>query len=183
MQARKKGDAFFVYAIPTLGPGMQQHKIPIQYQDYIKSLFNTKTTKMFLKRKMQTNYLNIGHMIVQLIWRKVHSPHLDPSIICYETNFQRFENTSTKILKRGSFDIQSLQLVLQSYLLRKKWIFKHVCWLPWTKSIHHQEPIPFALDFRIVGPTQSCQNVHQNWPMWSIQLGAHSRRWQMEDNA
>jgi len=41
MQATKKGDAFFVYAIPTLGPGMQQHKIPIQYQDY-KDVFEKK---------------------------------------------------------------------------------------------------------------------------------------------
>jgi hypothetical protein len=32
MQATKKGNAFFVYAIPTLDLGMQQHEIPIQYQ-------------------------------------------------------------------------------------------------------------------------------------------------------
>jgi hypothetical protein len=27
----------------------------------------------------------------------------------------------------------------------------HVCRLLWTKRTHHQEPIPFAFDFRIVG--------------------------------
>jgi hypothetical protein len=38
----------------------------------------------------------------------------------------------------------------------------HVCQLPWTKLTHHQQPIPFTLDLKIVGPTQSCQSVHQN---------------------
>ncbi len=31
MQASKKGDAFFVYAIPAPDPKTQQHNIPIQY--------------------------------------------------------------------------------------------------------------------------------------------------------
>jgi hypothetical protein len=34
MQATKKGDALFVYAILALDLGMQQYEIPIQYQDY-----------------------------------------------------------------------------------------------------------------------------------------------------
>jgi hypothetical protein len=34
IQVAKKGNAFFVYAIPTFDLGMQQHEIPIQYQDY-----------------------------------------------------------------------------------------------------------------------------------------------------
>ncbi len=55
----------------------------------------------------------------------------------------------------------------------------HVCRLSWTKSTHHQKSICFALDLRIVGPTQSCQNVHQYWLMWNLQLGAHSKRWWM----
>ncbi len=58
----------------------------------------------------------------------------------------------------------------------------HVCQLPWTKSIHHQEPVPFALNLKIVGPTQSCQNIHKDWPTWSTQLGALSRRWWMEND-
>jgi hypothetical protein len=43
-------------------------------------------------------------------------PHLDPFIICRKTNFQHFENTSTKISKKGSFNIPNLQLMFQSYL-------------------------------------------------------------------
>jgi hypothetical protein len=35
IQAIKKGYAFFMYASPTLDLGMQQHEIPIHYQDYI----------------------------------------------------------------------------------------------------------------------------------------------------
>jgi hypothetical protein len=31
IQATKKGDVFFVYAIPTLDPRTQQHEIPIIY--------------------------------------------------------------------------------------------------------------------------------------------------------
>jgi hypothetical protein len=36
--------------------------------------------------------------------------------------------------------------------------------------------------FKVVGVVQSCQGVHQDWSMWNIQLGAHSKRWWMEDN-
>jgi len=42
IQVTKKGDSFFVYVIPAPNPGMQQHEI----------LLSTKTTNMFLKRKM-----------------------------------------------------------------------------------------------------------------------------------
>jgi hypothetical protein len=86
----------------------------------IRCLFSTKTTKMFLKRKMQTHYLNIGHMIVWLIWRKEHNPHLDPFITCHKTNSWHFKNTSMKILKNGSFGTPNFQLVLQSCLLTKR---------------------------------------------------------------
>jgi hypothetical protein len=41
MQATKKGDAFFVYAIPTLDLRMQQHEMLIHYQDY-KDIFEKK---------------------------------------------------------------------------------------------------------------------------------------------
>ncbi len=107
----KKSYAFFVYAILASNPKAQQHEMLIQY---------LWTTKMFLKRKMKTHYLSIGHMIVQLIWRKEHSPHLDPSITCRKTNYRHFENTSMKIFKKGSFDTPSFQLMFQSYLLRKR---------------------------------------------------------------
>ncbi len=36
IQTLKKGDVFFVYAILALDPRMQQHEIPIQYQNYKK---------------------------------------------------------------------------------------------------------------------------------------------------
>ncbi len=41
MQASKKGDAFFVYAIPALDLKMQQHEILIHYQNY-KDIFEKK---------------------------------------------------------------------------------------------------------------------------------------------
>jgi hypothetical protein len=79
----------------------------------MKSLISTKITKIFSKRKMSTHYLNIGHMIVWLIWKKERSPRFDPFITFHKTNFQHFENTSIKILKRGSPDILNFQPVLQ----------------------------------------------------------------------
>jgi hypothetical protein len=42
IKTTKKGDAFFVYAIPALDYRMQQHDIPIQYQDY-KDIFEKKS--------------------------------------------------------------------------------------------------------------------------------------------
>jgi hypothetical protein len=41
------------------------------------------------------------------------------------------------------------------YPLDKKirWLFVNVCRLSWTKSIHHQESIPFTLDLKVVGTT------------------------------
>jgi hypothetical protein len=62
---------------------------------------------MCLERKMLTLYQNINHMIAWLTWKKVHNPHLEPSTICHKMNFQLFVNTSTIILKKGSFDIPS----------------------------------------------------------------------------
>jgi hypothetical protein len=64
-------------------------------------LLNTKTTKMFLKRKMQTHYLNISHMIVQLIWRKECNLRLDPSITCHNMNSRHFENNKQYGRKRS----------------------------------------------------------------------------------
>jgi hypothetical protein len=48
IQATKKGDAIFVYAILTLDPGTQQHEIPIQYQNY-KDVFEKKNANTLLE--------------------------------------------------------------------------------------------------------------------------------------
>jgi len=41
IQTTKKGDALFWYVVPTPNLGMQQHGIPIHYQDY-KNVFENK---------------------------------------------------------------------------------------------------------------------------------------------
>jgi hypothetical protein len=46
MHAVKKGDAFFIYALPAINIEPQQHEIP----------FQTKATRMCLKRRMLTPY-------------------------------------------------------------------------------------------------------------------------------
>jgi hypothetical protein len=53
MHVIKKGDAFFIYALLAKNAMPQQHEI----------LFNTKVTRMCLKRKMLKPYQNINHMI------------------------------------------------------------------------------------------------------------------------
>jgi hypothetical protein len=50
IQAAKKGNAFFVYAITILDLGMEQHEIPIQYQDY-KNIFEKKNVNTFLEHR------------------------------------------------------------------------------------------------------------------------------------
>jgi DNA-directed RNA polymerase subunit N (RpoN/RPB10) len=72
----KKGDAFLIYTLPITHVGRQQHDI----------LFNTNVTRMCLKRRMLTHYQKIDHMVAQLIWKKVCSPHLDPSTIYHKMN-------------------------------------------------------------------------------------------------
>jgi len=63
MHAAKKGDAFFIYALPTTMSG----------HNNMKSLLNTKTIMMCLKRRMLTFYQNINHMITQLIFFKTRN--------------------------------------------------------------------------------------------------------------
>ncbi len=48
IQTTKKGDAFFVYAIPSLDPRIQQHKMLIQYKDY-KNVFEKKNANTLPK--------------------------------------------------------------------------------------------------------------------------------------
>jgi hypothetical protein len=50
IQTIKKGDAFFVYAIPALNPRMQQHEIPIQFQNY-KNVFKNKNANTLLENR------------------------------------------------------------------------------------------------------------------------------------
>ncbi len=69
---------------------------------------------------MWTLCLNINHTIAPLNLWKEHNLHSDPSIICYKMNLQCFMNTSMKTLRKGSFDIPSLQLVSRSYLSKRR---------------------------------------------------------------
>jgi hypothetical protein len=73
--------------------------------------FNTKTTKMVLK-KLLTCYLNVNHMIVWLTLEKAHNPHLDPSTTYHKINVQHFENMLMKILEKDSFNTSNFQLAL-----------------------------------------------------------------------
>jgi hypothetical protein len=50
--------------------------------------------------------------------------------------------------------------------------------LLWTKSTHHQESLPFAPNFRVVGLTQPCQGVHQDCQVCIIGEGRLSNHHQ-----
>jgi len=50
IQAAKKGDAFFVYAIIALDLRMEQHEIPIKYQDY-KNIFEKKNPNALFEHR------------------------------------------------------------------------------------------------------------------------------------
>ncbi len=66
----------------------------------MRSLFNTKITKMFFKRKMQTHYLNINHMIMWLIWRKEHTP-FGPIYNLLQDELLTFRKYIDKNFKKG----------------------------------------------------------------------------------
>jgi len=122
---------------------------------------------------MWTICLNIDHTTAPLNLWKEHNLHSDPSIICYKMNLQCFVNTSMKTLRKGSFDIPSLQLVPRSYSSRKRMaLFEFVLI---TMGLINS-PSRNAPDLKVVGPTQSCQGVHQDRSTWNIQLGVHLRR-------
>ncbi len=59
MQATKKGDAFFVYAIPTLDLRMQQHEMLIHYQDY-KDIFEKKNANTLWRAPNSLKDLNVS---------------------------------------------------------------------------------------------------------------------------
>jgi hypothetical protein len=90
---------------------------------HMKFLFNTKNSRMCLRREMQAPCPNINHMTAPLILWKERNLHLDPSIFCRKTNLQHLVNTSKKTSKKGSFNIQSLQLVPLSFLSKGRVIF------------------------------------------------------------
>jgi hypothetical protein len=52
----------------------------------------------------------------------------------------------------------------------------NACQLPRAKSTHHQELIFTTFDFNIIGSTQSCQGVHQDWLAWCIQLDVYLKK-------
>jgi hypothetical protein len=97
-------------------------------------------------------------------------------------NLQLFVSTSMKPWKWVHSTFQVFSWCLDHVCQKDEWIFVNVCWLSWTKSIHHRESISFIVNLRIVGPSKSCQNVYQDWFMWSIQLKAYLKRWQMKYN-
>jgi hypothetical protein len=146
---------------------------------HMKFLLITKNSNVFEKRFVDTLP---KHQPYPFILWKEHNLHSNPSILYCKTNLQCFVNTSMKISRRSSFDIQNFKLVPLSSLSKRRKLFVNVCQLSWTELTHHQELGHFAPNLKVVGPTSSCQGVHQDWYTWSIQLGAHLRRWWMEDN-
>ncbi len=109
IQVVKKGNAFLIYTIPSLDVEPCPHEI----------IPNAKTSRMCLRR-MQTPCPNIDHMITPLILKKKRNLHLDSSIIFHKTNLEFFMNISTRMLKRGSFNISNLQLVPLFSLSKRK---------------------------------------------------------------
>ncbi len=107
MQTAKKGYAFLSMFFPHQ---MLNHLI-------MKFLFSVRYSRMCLKRIMLTLYWNVVHMIGPLILKREHNFHSTKSITYHKMNVQLFMSTSMKTLKKGSFDIQSLQLVPWSYCL------------------------------------------------------------------
>jgi hypothetical protein len=69
---------------------------------------NTKNSRMCLRGKMQTPCPSIDCITIPLILRKEHNLHSNPSIIFHKTNLQCFMNTSTRISRKGSFNIPNV---------------------------------------------------------------------------
>ncbi len=142
IQTTKKGDAFFVYAIPTLDPRMQQHEIPIQYKDY-KDVFEKKN-----ENKLPEHWPY--DCVIDLEKRK-HTP-FGPIYNLSQNELLALPKYIDKNLEKGfiwhsKFPTNALIL----FVKKKIWIFTHVCRLLWIKLTHHQKLVPFAHDFKIVG--------------------------------
>jgi hypothetical protein len=100
--------------------------------------------------------------------------HLQLATICEYTN---------KNLENGFiWHSKSLDDAPFIFVKKKLWFFTNVSQLSWSESTHHYESILFALDLKVIGPIKSCQGVYQNWSMWIIQLGVHSKRRWMEND-
>jgi hypothetical protein len=99
MQVAKKGQAFFIYALPMLDVEPRQHEIPSQYQEF-KDMFKKKNVNTLLK------HWPYDYVIDQ---KKVHSLCLGSFITCGNMNLQHFVSTLMKTLKRVSFNIPSPQ--------------------------------------------------------------------------
>jgi len=115
----------------------------------MKSLFNIRTTKMFLKRKMKTHYLNISHMIVWLIWKKECT--FGPIYNLSQNELLALPKYIDKNLEKGfiwhsKFPTSALIL----FVKKRGWIFMHVCWLLWTKLTHHQDQYLLPLISRLL---------------------------------
>ncbi len=152
MQAAKKGDTFSIYDFPTLDVESLPHEIPSQYKEF-KDMREKKNVDTLPKHCPYdcTIDLEEGTQPPFGLIYNLAQGELAPLHEYIDEN-----------LRKGSFDIPSLQLVPPSYLLKSRWIFMNVCRLLWTKSTHHQESVPFVPDFRVVELAPSCIVVHQD---------------------
>jgi hypothetical protein len=103
-------DAFFIYALLATNVGPQQHETPSQYKDY-NDVFEKKNVETLPKHQPYDCIIDL---------KKGAQPHLDPSTICHKTNLQLFVNTSTRILRKGSFDIPKSLTSAPMLFVKKK---------------------------------------------------------------
>jgi hypothetical protein len=76
MHVAKKGDAFFVYALPTTNAKPQKHEIPSQYKNY-KNVFKKKNVDILPKHQPYDCAIDLKEGV---------QPHLNPSTICNKMN-------------------------------------------------------------------------------------------------
>jgi len=76
MHVAKTGATFAIYATPTTNATPTTSKLLEQYKSF----------EDVFKKKMQICCLNIDHMIVPLIWRKVHNHLLGQFTTYYKTS-------------------------------------------------------------------------------------------------
>jgi uncharacterized membrane protein YvbJ len=76
MHVAKKGDAFFVYALPTINVKPQKHEVSSQYKDY-KNVFKKKNVDILPKHQPYDCTID---------FKKGVQPHLNPFTICNKMN-------------------------------------------------------------------------------------------------
>jgi hypothetical protein len=134
----------------------------------IKFLPNNNNSRMCLKREMWTPCPNINHRLHH--W----SCGRNTTLIRTHLSFVRRQTYSIswilqwKPWERVHSTFQVFSHCPYPLCQKEWWFFTNVCRSSCTKSTHHKKSIPFAPNLRVVGPTQSCQGVHQNWITWSI---------------